>query len=172
MTDKVPKQDPISGAKNIKEASMKDRILPETERKPATKGLVFFGALTVFLLLLHAPDEIARGAAAQNYAGVGVGVALLFVILLLTLYLFGIGWTWKERKLGYVIVLVMSPFAFLRYLFHAYSLFGGVSLEGIAAAYTSEAAGAFFVFSYMALGLTSLMTFILSLNALAVRKQE
>ena len=101
-----------------------------------------------------------------------VGSATTFFILLLILYVFGIGWTWKERKLGYVIVLVMSPFAFLRYLFHAYSLFGGVSLEGIAAGYTSEAVGAFFVFSYMALGLTSLMTLILSINALAVRKQE
>ena len=160
---------------------MKDRSIdpepsaasrPDTERRPATKVLVFFGALTAFLLLLHSVDEISRGESARQYSGVSVGSATTFFILLLVLYVFAIGWTWKERKLGYVIVLVMSPFAFLRYLFHAYSLFGGVSLEGIAAAYTSEAAGAFFVFSYMALGLTSLMTLILSINALAVRKRE
>ena len=141
-------------------------------RRLTTKGIAFFGALTVFLLLLHSVDEIARGESARQYSGVSPGSATTFFILLLVLYVFGIGWTWKERKLGYVIVLVMSPFAFLRFFFHAYSLFGSVSLEGIAAAYTSEAAGAFFVFSYMALGLTSLMTLILSINALAVRKQE
>ena len=49
--------------------------------------------------------------------------------------------------------------------------FGNPDLEAVSAAYTSEAAGAFFVFSYMALGLTSLMTLILSINALVVRKR-
>lgn len=151
---------------------MKDRPLPETERRLATKGIVFFGALTVFLLLLHATDEISRGEAARQYGDVSPGSATTFFILLLVLYVFGIGWTWKGRKLGYVIVLVTSPFAFLRYLFHAYSLVGGDSLETIAAAYTSEAAGAFFVFAYLALGLTSLMALILSLYALAERKQK
>ena len=82
--------------------------MPETDRRVRTKGIVVFGTLTVFLLLLHAADEVARGEAAQTYAGVGVGGALTLLILLLTLYLFGIGWTWKERKLGYVIVLVLS----------------------------------------------------------------
>ena len=144
----------------------------KTERRLTTKGIAFFGALTVFLLLLHAADEIARGESARQYSGVSPGGATTFFILLMVLYVFGIGWTWKERKLGYVIVLVLSPFAFLRFLFHAYSLFGGVSLEAIAVAYTSEAVGAFFVFSYLALGLTSLMTLIFSIYALAVRKQE
>ena len=40
--------------------------MPETERRLRTKGIVVFGSLTVFLLLLHATDEIARGAAAQH----------------------------------------------------------------------------------------------------------
>ena len=84
--------------------------------------------------------------------GVSPGSATTFFILLLILYVFGIGWAWKERKLGYVIVLVMSPIVFLRYLFHAYSLFGQASLEGVAAAYTSEAVGAFFVFALPGLG--------------------
>ena len=95
----------------------------------------------MFLLLLHSVDEIARGESARQYSGVSPGSATTFFILLLVLYVFAIGWTWNGRKLGYVIVLVMSPFAFLRYLFHAYSLFGGVSLEAIAVAYTSEAVG-------------------------------
>ena len=156
------------------------------ERRLTTKGIVFFGALTVFLLLLHSADEIARGAAAQQYASVGVGAAALFLILLFVLYVFGVGWAWKEpprpshhrmflgweRKLGYVIVLVLSPFAFGRFLFHAYTLFGSVSLEAIAAAYTSQAVGVFFVFVYLALALTSLMALLLSHYALAVPKQE
>ena len=172
MTDQVRKQDPLSEAQNIQERTMQDRTLPETERRLTTKGIVFFGALTVLMLLLHAVDEFARGEAARSYEGVSPGSATTFFILLLILYVFGIGWAWKERKRGYVIVLVMSPIAFLRYLFHAYSLFGQASLEAVAADYTSEAVGAFFVFAYLALALTSLMAFILSLNALAVRKQE
>ena len=140
-------------------------------RRLTTKGIAFFGALTVFLLLLHATDEIARGESARQYSGVSPGSATTFFILLMVLYVFGIGWAWKGRKLGYVIVLVMSPFAFLRYLFHAYSLFGSVSLEGIAAAYTNEATGAFFVFVYLAIALTGLMAFLLSIYALAVPKR-
>ena len=84
------------------------------KRKLTTKGIVFFGALTVFLLLLHAAEEIARGAAARSYSGVSAGGAILFFILLLTLYVFGIGWAWKERRLGYGIVIVASAGAFLR----------------------------------------------------------
>ncbi len=146
--------------------------MPETERRLRTKGIVVFGALTVFLLLLHAADEVARGEAAQQYAGVGVGGALTLLILLLTLYVFGIGWTWKERKLGYVTVLVLSSTAFLRFLENAFSPTVSQSLEGIAPAYTSEAVGAFFLFIYLAFGLTSLMALLLSLYALAVRKQK
>ena len=150
---------------------MQDRTLPKTKRSPATKGIVFFGALTVFLLLLHSVDEISRGEAARQYSGVSVGGATTFFILLLILYVFGIIWTWKGRTLGYVIVLVLSPFAFLRFLLHAYAL-GADSLETIAAAYTSKAAGAFFIFPYLALGLTSLMTLILSLYALTDSKGQ
>ena len=151
---------------------MSTTSMPETEKSLEKKGIVVFGALTVFLLLLHGPDEIARGAAAQNYASVGLGPAILFLILLLTLYSFGVGWSWKERKLGYVIVLVLSPIAFLRFLFHAFSSDPGMSLEAIAAGYTSEAIGVFFVFVYMAFGLTSLMTFILTLHTLSVPKKK
>jgi len=146
--------------------------MPETERSLEKKGIVVFGALTAFLLLLHGPDEIARGAAAQNYASVGVGPAILFLILLLTLYAFGVGWSWKERKLGYVIVLVLSPIAFLRFLFHTFTSDASMNLEAIATGYTSEAIGVFFVYIYMAFGLTSLITFILTLYILAVPKKE
>ena len=135
-----------------------------------SKGIVFFGALTVLLLLLHGADEIVRGEAAQQYDGLGVGAAATFLILLLILYLFGLGWTWEGRKLGYVIVLVLSPIGFLRFLENALTSTAEYSLEGIPVAYTSEAVGAFFVFIYLAFGLTSLMTLLLSIYALAVRK--
>ena len=133
-----------------------------------TKGIALFGALTVFLVLLHAAEEIARGEAAQNYAGVGVGAA---VLLLMVLFIFGIGWTWKERKLGYVIVLVGGAVAFLRALAQILGL-GTTDLEAVFAAYTSEAVGVFFVFVYLAIALTSLMALFLSIYALAVRKQQ
>ena len=136
-----------------------------------TKRIAFFGALTVFLLLLHASDEIARGAAAQQYAGVGVGGAVTFLILLLVLYLFGIGWAWEERKLGYGIVLVASAVAFARSFAQIFGL-GTTDLEAVFAAYTSEAVGVFFVFVYLAIALTSLTAALLSIYALAVRKQE
>ncbi|MFQ5553557.1 MAG: hypothetical protein ACE5EW_07575, partial [Thermoplasmata archaeon] len=84
------------------------------ERRLTTKGIAFFGALTVFLLLLHAADEIARGAAAQQYAGFGVGAAALLLVLAMVPFIFGIGWAWKERRLGYGIVLVGGAGAFLR----------------------------------------------------------
>ena len=135
-----------------------------------SKGIVFFGALTVLLLLLHAADEIVRGEAAQQYEGLGAGGAVTFLILLLILYIFGIVWTWEGRKLGYVIVLVLSPIAFLRFLENAFTSTASFSLEGIPVAYTSEAVGAFFVFIYLAFALTSLMALLLSIYALAVRK--
>ena len=139
------------------------------KRRLTTKGIAFFGALTVILLLLHAAEEIARGQSAQNYAGFGVGAAVLFLILLMVLFVFGIGWAWKERKLGYVIVLVMSPIAFLRTLAVIFG-FGNPDLEAVAAAYTSEAVGIFIVFVYLAIALTSLMALFLSIHALVVRK--
>ncbi len=145
--------------------------VPETERRLTTKGIVFFGALTVFLLLLHASDEIARGAAAEQYAGVGVGAAVLFLILLMVLFVFGIGWAWKERRLGYVIVLVAGALASLRTFAVIFGL-GNPNLEAVFAAYTSEAVGVFFVFVYLAVALTSLTAALLSIYALAVRKQE
>ena len=153
---------------------MKDAIpirgLDKTERRLTTKGIVFFGALTVFLLFLHAAEEIARGAAAQNYAGFGVGAATQFFILLMVLYVFGIGWAWKERRLGYGIVLVGSAVAFLRTFAVIFGL-GILDLEALVAAYTSEAVGVFFVFVYVAIALTSLMTLFLSIHALVVRKR-
>ncbi len=140
------------------------------ERRLTTKGIAFFGALTVFLLLLHAAEEIARGEAAQQYAGVGAGGAALFLILLMVLYVFGIGWAWKERKLGYGIVLVLSAIGFLRTLATIFGL-GTTDLEAVFAAYTSEAVGVFFVFVYLAIALTSLMALFLSIYALVVRKR-
>ncbi len=140
-------------------------------RRLTTKGIAFFGALTVFLLLLHAAEEIARGQSAQNYASFGVGAAVLALILVLILYVFGIGWAWKERKLGYGIVLVMSPIAFLRTFDVIFGL-GNPDLEAVFAAYTTEAVGVFIVFVYLAIALTSLMVLFLSIYALAVRKQE
>ena len=140
------------------------------ERRLTTKGIAFFGALTVFLLLLHAADEIARGAAAQQYAGFGVGAAVLVLILVMVLYLFGIGWAWKERRLGYVIVLVGSAVAFARTFAVIFGL-GNPGLEAVFAGYTSEAVGVFFVFVYLAVALTSLMALFLSIYALAVPKR-
>ena len=149
---------------------MSTTSMPETERRFTTKGIVFFGALSVFLLLLHATDMVASGQALKEYGN--SGAATLSLLLVLTLYVFGIGWSWKERKLGYVIVLVLSPFVFLRFLLHAFTLAGSVSLETIAAAYTSEALGAFFLFVYVALGLTGLMTLLLTIYALFVSKRK
>ncbi len=140
------------------------------ERRLTTKGIAFFGVLTVFLLLLHAADEIARGAAAQQYAGFGVGAAALVLVLAMVAFVFGIGWAWKERRLGYGIVLVGSAVAFLRTFAVIFGL-GNPGLEAIVAAYTSEAVGVFIVFVYLAIALTSLMALFLSIYALAVRSR-
>ena len=141
--------------------------MPETERRLTTKGIVFFGALTVFLGLLIGADDVVRGEAAQLG---GVGVYALGGILFLTAYLFGIGWAWKERRLGYGIILVGSAVAFLRTFAVIFGL-GNPGLEAIVAAYTSEAVGVFFVFVYLAIALTSLMALFLSIYALVVRKR-
>lgn len=140
------------------------------ETRLTTKGIAFFGALTVFLLLLHSAEEISRGASAQQYAGVGLGPAVLFLILLLILYLFGIGLAWKQRRLGYGIVLVASAGAFLRTFAVIFGL-GNPDLEAVFAAYTTEAVGVFIVFVYLAIALTSLMALFLSIYALVVRKR-
>ena len=139
-------------------------------RRLTTKGIAFFGALTVFLVLLHAAEEIARGEAAQNYASFGVGAAVLALILLMVLYVFGIGWAWKQRRLGYGIVLVLSAIGFLRTLATIFGL-GTTDLEAVFAAYTSEAVGVFIVFVYLAIALTSLMALFLSIYALVGRKR-
>ncbi len=139
------------------------------ERRLTTEGIVFFGALTVFLGLLTGADDVVRGEAAQLG---GVGVYALGGILFLTAYVFGIGWAWKERRLGYGIVLVLSAASFVAVLALSFGLGGIDSLEAIAAFYTSEAVGAFFTFINLAAGLTTLMALLLSLYALAVPKQE
>ncbi len=145
--------------------------MPETEGRLTTKGIVFFASLTVILGLPLLADDVVRGEAAQ--LGIGdVGGFALALILLSTLYVFGIGWAWKERRLGYVIVLGVSLFSFVAILFNFFGLGGFPSLTAIAAAYTSEAVGAFFVFTYLAYSLTSLMALLLSLYALAIPKQE
>ena len=147
--------------------------MPETERRLTTKGIAFFGALTVNLGLLHFVNDVLLGEAAREAAQFGgTAVAALSIILVSTLYVFGIGWAWKERKLGYGIVLVLSAGFFLGSLGHLFGLGGSASLEPISAAYASEAVGAFFVFALLAWGLTSLMALLLSLYALAVPKQE
>ncbi len=157
--------------------------MPETERRLTTKGIAFFGALTVFLGLLIGADDVVRGEAAQLG---GVGVYALGGSLFLTAYVFGIGWAWKEparpshhrmflgweRKLGYGIVLVLSAAFFVVVLALSFGLGGIDSLEAIAAFYTSEAVGAFFVFINLAAGRTTLMALLLSLDALAVPKQD
>ena len=139
-------------------------------RRLTTKGIAFFGALTVFLVLLHAAEEIARGEAAQNYGAFGVGAAVTFLILLMVVFVFGIGWAWKERKLGYGIVLVLSAVGFARTSAQIFGS-GTTDLEATAAAYMSEAVGVFIVFVYLAMALTSLMVLFLSIYALVVRKR-
>ncbi len=66
----------------------------------------------------------------------------------------------------------MSLFSFVAILLNFLSLGGFPSLTVIAAAYTREAVGVFLVFTYLAFGLTSLMALLLSLYALAARKQK
>ena len=48
---------------------MSTTSIPETERRFTTKGIVFFGAVTVFLLLLHAVDMVASGEAISSNSG-------------------------------------------------------------------------------------------------------
>lgn len=114
--------------------------------------MVVGAGLTMLLGLLHAADDFARAEVARPRT------FALLVIAASVLYLFGLAYCWSGRRLGYLIILLLSALYFYSvFLSHAFGLAKAQSLLGIA-----RSTGAFFVFVSLSAGISSLVTGVLA----------
>ncbi len=108
--------------------------------------LTIASLLSILLMTFHFTDDIVRGLS-QGRATISVAVPILAVWLYGTLAL-------AERRSGYVIILVGSLFAM------------GMPVVHLTGAGIGKSSGFFFVWTLMALGVTSLFSIILSVGGL------
>ena len=102
--------------------------------------------LSILFMTFHFTDDVVRGLS-QGGATISVAVPILVVWLYGTLVL-------AERRSGHVIILVGSLFASAMPIVHMNGLGSG------------KASGFFFVWTLMALGVTSIFSIILSVRGL------
>ena len=111
--------------------------------------LVVTSLLSILLLTLHITDDIVRGISKAEPSN--IALAVLVVLLYGTLVL-------AERRLGYVIMLLVGLFAAGMPVLHM----GGTHYPEIA----KSAGGFFFVWTLWALGGLGGLTFVLSARGL------
>jgi amino acid transporter len=113
--------------------------------------LVVTSLLSIFFMMLHLADDIVRGfepGDLSNYTGVLILVVWLYATLVLA-----------ERRSGYVILLIASLLGSFVPVLHM----KGAGLGGKIA---DSSGGLLFVATLLALGVTSLFSFILSARGL------
>ena len=113
--------------------------------------LVVTSLLSIFFMMLHLADDIVRGfepGDLSNYTGVLILVVWLYATLVLA-----------ERRSRYVILLVLSLLGSFVPVLHM----KGAGLGGKVA---DSSGGLLFVATLLALGVTSLFSFILSARGL------
>lgn len=107
---------------------------------------------SILLMTFHHADDIARGMASG-------GIVNLVVVLILVVWLYAT-LILAERRAGYVIILLASLFASGMPVVH-------MTGTGLAGGKIPDSGGAFFfVWTLIALGVTSIFSVILSLRAL------
>lgn len=113
--------------------------------------LVVTSLLSIFFMMLHLADDIVRGfepGDLSNYTGVLILVVWLYATLVLA-----------ERRSGYVILLVASLLGSFVPVIH-------MKGAGVGGRIAASSGGFLFVATLLALGVTSLFSFILSARGL------
>lgn len=113
--------------------------------------LMISSVLSIILMLFHMTDDIVRGMEPGTLFD-------LIIVPVLAVWLYGT-LVLRERRSGYIIVLVASLLGLLVPIIH-------MKGAGVGGAIAKSSGGFFFIWSLIALGVTSLFSVMLSVRAL------
>jgi len=113
--------------------------------------LTIASLLSIILMIFHMTDDIVRGMEPGTLFD-------LIIVPILAVWLYGT-LVLRERRSGYIIVLVLSLLALLVPIIH-------MKGAGVGGAIAKSSGGFFFIWTLIALGVTSLFSVFLSVRAL------
>ena len=113
--------------------------------------LTIASLLSIILMIFHMTDDIVRGMEPGTLFD-------LIIVPILAVWLYGT-LVLRERRSGYIIVLVASLLALLVPVIHMRG-------PGVGGAIAKSSGGFFFIWTLIALGVTSLFSVMLSARAL------
>lgn len=113
--------------------------------------MVIASLLSIILMIFHMTDDIVRGMEPGTLFD-------LIIVPVLAVWLYGT-LVLRERRSGYVIVLVASLLGLLVPIIH-------MKGTGVGGAIAKSSGGFFFVWTLIALGVTSLFSVMLAVRAL------
>ncbi len=114
--------------------------------------LMIASLLSIILMIFHMTDDIVRGMEPGTLFD-------LIIVPILAVWLYGT-LVLRERRPGYIIVLVASLLGLLVPIIH-------MKGAGVGGAIAKSSGGFFFIWTLIALGVTSLFSAILSARALS-----
>ena len=114
--------------------------------------LIIASLLSIILMIFHMTDDIVRGMEPGTLFD-------LIIVPVLAVWLYG-ALVLRERRSGYVIVLVASLLGLLVPIIH-------MKGAGVGGAIAKSSGGFFFIWTLIALGVTSLFSIMLSVRALS-----
>ena len=114
--------------------------------------LMIASLLSIILMIFHMTDDIVRGMEPGTLFD-------LIIVPVLAVWLYG-ALVLRERRSGYVIVLVASLLGLLVPIIH-------MKGAGVGGAIAKSSGGFFFIWTLIALGVTSLFSVMLSVRALS-----
>lgn len=113
--------------------------------------LMIASLLSIILMIFHMTDDIVRGMEPGTLFD-------LIIVPVLAVWLYGT-LVLRERRSGYIIVLVVSLLALFVPIIH-------MKGAGVGGTIAKSSGGFFFIWTLIALGVTSLFTVMLSARAL------
>lgn len=116
-----------------------------------TVMLTIASLLSILFSTLHVADDISRGFA-------GGGISSLVAVPIFVVWLYGT-LVLAERRSGYLIILLGSLLGMVVPLLH-------MKGKGVGGPIAASSGGFFFIFTMLALGVTSLFSVILSVRGL------
>ncbi len=118
------------------------------------KSLVGAAGFALLFTSIHVADDLQR----REFEG-----AAAIGILILVLLAFAIGWSWTGKRVGNVLILVLTAFTSLVAISH---LAGGGLPSAVPITQIAQQSGVFFVWTVVMMGFTSLSALILSIYSL------
>ncbi len=118
------------------------------------KSLVGAAGFALLFTTIHVADDLQR-----NEFGSAASIAGPLLILFFVLLGFAIGWSWTGKRVGNVLILVLTAFTSLIAITHLAG--AGTPITQIA-----QQSGVFFVWTVVMMGFTSLSALILSIYSL------